>query len=99
MGPPPTPQQVRQPPNVPPASTRRVSTSITLNNRSLPPSQRFVPPTPVDPQRFIPSTSSGAPQRFPADATRPSATPGASYQMMNTTGGGQRMPFVPGGFG
>ncbi|KAJ7271906.1 hypothetical protein B0H12DRAFT_1091948 [Mycena haematopus] len=98
MGPPPTPQQVRQPLNAPP-STRRTNTSIPLDHRSLAPSQRFAPPAPVDPQRFMPSTSSGAPQRFPADGTtsRPSAMP--SGRVTNTTGGGQRVPFVPGGFG
>ncbi|KAJ7843557.1 hypothetical protein B0H14DRAFT_2585695 [Mycena olivaceomarginata] len=48
MGPPPTPQQqVRQSTDAPPPSTRRTDTSLPLNNRSLPPSQRFVPPAPV----------------------------------------------------
>ncbi|KAF8212101.1 hypothetical protein K438DRAFT_1226986 [Mycena galopus ATCC 62051] len=107
MGPPPTPQQARQPMDAPPPSTRRTNTSLPLNNRSLPPGQRFAPPAPVDPQHFTPSTSNGAPQRFSVDGggSRPLATPsGASSRaVMNTmSGGGQRVPFVPhasGGFG
>ncbi|KAJ7905641.1 hypothetical protein B0H14DRAFT_3542881, partial [Mycena olivaceomarginata] len=96
MGPPPTPQQqVRQSTDAPPPSTRRTDTSLPLNNRSLPPSQRFAPPAPVDPQHFMPSTSSGVPQRFTAGSR---ATPlgGSSRAVMNTmSGGGQRVPFVP----
>ncbi|KAJ7685320.1 hypothetical protein DFH06DRAFT_1158124 [Mycena polygramma] len=110
MGPPPTPQQVRQHMDGPPPSTRRNNVSLpSSNNRSLPPSQRFAPPAPVDPQRFMPSTSNGAPQRFPTDSAGsrgPMASAAASRapsRAMNTVStGGQRVPFVPhasGGFG
>ncbi|KAK7020508.1 RING-type domain-containing protein [Favolaschia claudopus] len=102
MGPPPTPQQVRLPTEAPPLSTRRNNTSMHSNGRSLPPSQRFVPPAPVNQQRFMPSTSSGVPQHFSGDSRGPVVS-GASRAVMNARpGGGQRVPFVPhasGGFG
>ncbi|KAJ7741537.1 hypothetical protein DFH07DRAFT_837604 [Mycena maculata] len=105
MGPPPTPQQIRQPPAAPPSSARRGNASLPSSNRFLPPTQRFAPPAPVDPQQFMPSTSNGAPQRFPAGgAGTASRGPAASSRaaMPNMSGGGQRVPFVPhasGGFG
>jgi hypothetical protein len=108
MGPPPTPQQVRQ--QQPPAqsSARRSNPSRPSSNRFLPPSQRFAPPV-LDQQHFMPSTSNGAPQRFVADsgsrgplaATSSSRAPSRAA-MVNISGGGQRVPFVPhalGGFG
>ncbi|KAJ7940508.1 hypothetical protein B0H13DRAFT_1938464 [Mycena leptocephala] len=101
MGPPPTPQQARQPTDAPPPSTRRNNASVPSNNRSLPLSQRFAPPAPVDPQRFMPSTSNGAPQRFPADGTGSRGLTAAS-RANPISGSGQRVPFVPhasGGFG
>ncbi|KAJ6520651.1 hypothetical protein B0H19DRAFT_1166953, partial [Mycena capillaripes] len=90
MGPPPTPQQVHQHTDAPPPSTRRNNASLPSNNRSLPLGQRFAPPAPVDPQRFMPSTSTGAPQRFPADGVgsrgpmAPAATSRALSRAMNT---------------
>ncbi|KAF7338193.1 RING-type domain-containing protein [Mycena venus] len=107
MEPPPTPQQARQPTDAPLPSSRRANASLPSDNRSLPPNQRFAPPAPVNPQRFMPSTSNGAPQRFPAGggagSRGPLATGASSRAVMNNlSGGGQRVPFVPhasGGFG
>ncbi|KAJ7097811.1 hypothetical protein B0H15DRAFT_822811 [Mycena belliarum] len=108
MGPPPTPQQLRQQ-AAPPQSARRSNTTVPPDsNRFLPPSQRFAPPEPVDPQQFMPSAANGAPQRFVADsrsrATGPATSNGAHSRgaIANMSGGGQRVPFVPhapGGFG
>ncbi|KAJ7219400.1 hypothetical protein GGX14DRAFT_436033 [Mycena pura] len=81
MGPPPTPQQVRQ--TGPPFSSAR------RGNPSLPASNRFAPPTSLDQQRFIPATTSGAQQRFPFDA---SASGSSSRNVLEN---GQRVPFVP----
>ncbi|KAJ7510001.1 hypothetical protein B0H11DRAFT_1170252 [Mycena galericulata] len=112
MGPPPTPQQVRQQLVIPPSSARRGTSSLPLSNRYLPPNQRFAPPAPVDPQQYMPSASNSAPQRFPADgagstprgplAPASSRAPPSRAAMANISGGGQRVPFVPhasGGFG
>ncbi|KAF7305043.1 RING-type domain-containing protein [Mycena kentingensis (nom. inval.)] len=82
MGPPPTPQLLR-------AAGGDMSHHRNPNNRSLPPAQRFAPPAPVD-QRFIPSTSNGAPQRFGNGTSTSQGVGGRSSQ---------RTPFVPGGFG
>ncbi|KAJ7449937.1 hypothetical protein FB451DRAFT_1287045 [Mycena latifolia] len=106
MGPPPTPQQVRQQ-AAPPQSARRSNPSLPpSSNRFLPPSQRFAPPEPIDPQQFMPSTSNGAPQRFVADSgsrgTAISSRAPCRTALANMSGGGQRVPFVPhapGGFG
>jgi hypothetical protein len=114
MGPPPTPQQVHQAAQIqstaPPPSTRRNNASLPVNNRFLPPSQRFAPPVPVDQQRFMPSVSNGAPQRFAAEGvsgsralahTASSRAPSrATMPVPNMSS--QRVPFVPrapGGFG
>ncbi|KAJ6623522.1 hypothetical protein B0H10DRAFT_2010231 [Mycena sp. CBHHK59/15] len=115
MGPPPTPQHVRQQVTqsaLPPLSTRRSNTSLPATDRFLPPSQRFAPPVITDQQHFMPSAPNGAPQRFLADGTgagsrgplapTPSSRAPSRASMPNMSGGGQRVPFVPrnqGGFG
>ncbi|KAF9053811.1 hypothetical protein BDZ89DRAFT_1125523 [Hymenopellis radicata] len=81
-------------------------------NRFLPPNERFAPPSSVNKSdgggRFVPPTPAGAPQRFitrsnprvPAaqSSSREPARAGTGIPK-TASGGGQRMPFIPNGFG
>ncbi|CAK5277662.1 unnamed protein product, partial [Mycena citricolor] len=70
-------------------------------NKMLPPMDRFAAPA-SDQQRFVPSTSSGLPQRQSRHSLRDIST-ATPYRTGNIpAGSGQRVPFVPhavGGFG
>lgn len=85
-------------------SSRRPTNSVPVTNRFLPPEERFAPQSLKPTQRFVPPTPTSAPQRFtggagpgaPSGSTTNSRAPSRAPPS-NMAGGGQRMPFVPGG--
>lgn len=85
-------------------SSRRSTNSVPATNRFLPPEERFAPQALKHTQRFVPPTPTSAPQRFTGGAgqglssgSTPNSRAPSRAQPPNMAGGGQRMPFVPGG--